>query len=113
MQFLGCAPIGEELVLHCHFLSSLWLEGRHAGRILDHKVEACIEDTETNDGRSLGPQPFHTTIPALDLQRGLQGVRETTILGCFFVIATYLSPYHLTLSLHLHYYNSSQMDLCL
>ena len=95
------------------FLSSPRLEGRHAGRILDHKVEACIEDTEQKDGRSPGPQLCRTTIPALDLQHGLQGVRETTILGGFFVIAAYLSPYHLTLSLHLRYYNSSQMDLCL
>ena len=64
-------------------------------------MEACIEDTEQKDGRSQSPQPSQTTIPALDLQHGLQGVREAAILfEGFFVTAAYLSPNHLTLPIY-------------
>ena len=58
------------------FPSSLSLECRHAGRILDHKVEAGVENAKQEDGRSLGPQRFHAAIPALDLQHGLLCERE-------------------------------------
>lgn len=80
MQFPGCALKGEERGLR-------WLSGRNvdalagaAAAVLAHKVEALCRERRTEEGRSLGLQPFHSTIPALDLHRGLSCERETKAL---------------------------------
>lgn len=97
------------------FPSSLWLECTHAGRSCSSSLGSEGKSPVLRiqeDGKSLGPQLFHPTIPSLNLHRGLLCEREpnTSFLGLLARAAPTCLP---TISLcpHLHYDSSPQTGL--